>query len=132
MSGNEASREIGRKWKEMSDEERQPYKESAKDIHRDFREKNPDFHYRKDRTKPPRPRPQPQPPVKQETLIASMFPGYATDDPGSQALLTLVHGHLMAQYAMANRTVLDRMNDSITGDLLPTLFAENDTEPRDA
>jgi hypothetical protein len=47
LTGNEISQLIGKKWSEMDDEARRPYRERARDIHDKFKEDFPDYHYQK-------------------------------------------------------------------------------------
>lgn len=47
MGGNEISKVIGAQWAEMSQEEKLPYIQKAKEIHEQFKKDNPDWHYGK-------------------------------------------------------------------------------------
>ena len=47
LSGNEISHLIGKKWSEMDDESKRPYRERAQEIKAKFREEYPDYHYQK-------------------------------------------------------------------------------------
>ena len=51
LTGNEISHLIGKKWSEMDDESKRPYRERAQEIKARFREEYPDYHYQKGHTK---------------------------------------------------------------------------------
>jgi hypothetical protein len=77
LTGNEVSQLIGRKWSEMDEEARRPYRERAGDLHAKFREEFPDYHYKKSvdrqhRQKPDRQRLAEQPMVPQRLLEMSL------------------------------------------------------------
>ena len=114
LKGNEVSKELGRQWKKMTDEERRPYFERAKQIWDEFRLENPDYHYDKSRNaqknnKGFRPLPSDE----------MQFGGY---------LVEMIASHMLAQYAIQNKDVSDAVIASITSDSLP-LFLANIADP---
>jgi hypothetical protein len=120
-SGNELSRELGQKWKEMSSVERRPYQERALAIAREFREKNPDYHYCKSRDK-----------HQSRSCRMGLDGGddvigvFGVDVPpdGSEhaRLGAYLHAQLMAQYVVQNKKAMEQIISSISPNTLRTIL----------
>ena len=113
MSGNDVSKELGRRWKEMNDEERRPYMQRSKEIWDEFRLTNPDYHYEKNKGK------------NKKESGRQMFGDLALEDSQLNGYwVEWLTSQVLAQYAMQNREVSDGVIASITSDSLP-LFLSN-------
>lgn len=106
VSGNDISKELGRRWKEMTDDERKPYQEQAKQIWEGFRQENPDYHYEKNKDKHKK--------QKDTSIEESQLSGF---------WMEWLTSHILAQYAMGNRDISDAVVSSITSESLPMFLA---------
>lgn len=106
IDGNCISKEIGRRWKEMTDDERKPYREQAKQIWEGFRQENPDYHYEKNKDK------------QRKNKDASIEEAQLSD-----FWMEWLTSHVLAQYAMGNRETSDAIVASITSESLPLFLA---------
>lgn len=74
LSGNAVSRLIGKKWAEMTENEKRPYRDKAKEIRSNFRIIHPDYHYQKSSPKPKVPIKAPLSNHTQDTQSQEQFP----------------------------------------------------------
>jgi hypothetical protein len=122
-SGNDLSRELGQRWKHLPDIERQPYQERAAEIAREFREKNPDYHYDKARDR------KISRGCRQGVNVGedlSLMDVYGVDGSDSTSLVT----QLMAQYALHSKTLLDQIGGSITSESLTAILNQSNRVER--
>ena len=111
LTGNEVSKELGRRWKEMNDDERRPYVERAKHIWDEVRLENPDYPDEKSKGHRSEKSTRHMSAVNEEDLQLN---GYWMDWITSQ---------ILAQYAIQNKDVSDGVIASVTSDSLPLFLA---------
>jgi hypothetical protein len=118
ITGNEASRELGRRWKSMSREQRQPYVDRALEIRTQFRVENPDWHYE-------RRSPHAKPPSASEHMTSN-FLGFLNgdhgDDPQVAGLLSILGSQMIAHFVLQNKDITDAVLGSIHSTTLTELL----------
>ncbi|OHT08323.1 HMG box family protein [Tritrichomonas foetus] len=114
LSGNQVSQELGKRWKEMNEEQRRPYIERAAAIREKFKQENPDYHYEKkaDKKKLKRPRN-----LERNTIMNENTDSHFTFD-----VLSFVMSSMISQSVFQNKALINSINSSVTPDLLPILL----------
>jgi hypothetical protein len=117
LTGNELSRELGRRWKAMTPEERKPYIVQARELLTQFHIDYPDYHYaHRDSRK-----------RGQGRWRLPNLPGLVPDDgpPGPadfSEFLSIFASQLVAHFVLQNRDIADTIVASIGAATLPQLL----------
>jgi hypothetical protein len=118
LTGNEMSREIGKRWKDMPDDQRRPYREQAKAIWSQFRSENPDYHYEKGRDKTVQRKHRTVDLGLDFNLLALCSAEVRPDEAQISGILNLFSAQMMAQFVLQNKDVADAVTASVHGDSL--------------
>lgn len=115
LSGNQISQELGRKWKDMSDEEKKPYLDRARDLHTKFRQENPDYHYhKKNEIK-----------KKVKSKESPIISNFNENDAHFRDVFNNLLTSIITQFLFQSKPLLDAIDHSIDDDLLPKLLQTN-------
>jgi hypothetical protein len=118
LTGNEMSREIGKRWKDMSDDQRRPYREQAQAIWSQFRSENPDYHYEKGRDKAVQRKHRTVDLGLDFNLLALCSADARPDEAQIAGILNLFSAQMIAQFVLQSKDVTDAVTASVRNDSL--------------
>jgi hypothetical protein len=118
LTGNEMSREIGKRWKDMTDDQQHPYREQAREIWSQFRSENPDYHYEKGRDQSVQRKHRTVDLGLDFNLLALCTGDARPNESQITGILNLFSAQMMAQFVLQNKDVTDAVTASVHGDSL--------------
>ena len=113
LSGNQVSQELGRRWKEMSEESKKPYIDRANDIRDRFKQENPDYHYEKKKAK------------KHKCTTQTINDN---NDSRISDVFSCIIKLSVSQYLYQDKHAIESINSSVDSDLLPILLQNYQTK----
>lgn len=132
-SGNDISKELGKRWKYMTEEERRPYTDEAKRIRDDFLQQHPDYHYEKGKGKLQKNKRKYHSQRNAEQDIQTMM-SFIPDSTMNFNMFSEVYEDLivyLTQIVFKHPECLDQINNALKSTsniLLPKLFDNNSND----